>query len=70
MKVIFFYGFEISNQLISCDIYSQRYSSLNFYYCLDQEIIKIARDAIKEKIVGNIVKEIYVKEKIINFVVK
>ena len=36
----------------------------------DQEIIKIARDAIKEKIAGNIVKEIYVKEKIINFVVK
>ena len=36
----------------------------------ENEILSIAKDKIKNKVQGNIIKEIYVKNKIINFVVK
>ena len=36
----------------------------------EKEVLDLARDTIKSKLNGNIIKEIYVKNKIINFVVK
>lgn len=36
----------------------------------EKEVLRLAKDEVKEKLSGNIVKEIYVKGKIVNFVVK